>query len=303
MLLLDVKAAFDSVWHEGLIYKMIRMNFPTEIIKIIQCFLKDRTFQVHIGSQSSRIFEVPAGCPQGSCLSPILYNIYTADFPNLDYCTMSVFADDTAIICSGNLAQEIINKLQRALTEVTLYFNRWKIMLNASKSQAIYFTRKRKECFIPQNNFNVQGMSIQWDNTVKYLGVILDPKLKFKEHVAYIINKINVLTRILYPFINRNSKINIVNKKLIVKSIFHAVMFYAAPAWACIAKCHIKKLQVSQNKLLKLIFNLPWFFSTTRLHTLAGIELVDCKLERLLQNFKRRCTYSDFIHINELASI
>ena len=89
----------------------------------------------------------------------------------------------------------------------------------------------------------------------------------------------NLLTRALYPFINRNSKLNINNKKLILKSIFHPTMFYAAPVWAQIAKCHIKKLQASENKLLKLIFNLSWYFATHRLHFLTKPELVENKLD------------------------
>ena len=61
-------------------------------------------------------------------------------------------------------------------------------------------------------------------------------------------------------------------------------MFYAAPVWAQIAKCHIKKFQVSQNKLLKLIFDL--------FHVLTKIELVENKLDRLFHS------YSEYHYIN-----
>lgn len=64
----------------------------------------------------------------------------------------------------------------------------------------------------------------------------------------------------MYPFINRKSKLNTDNKLLIVKVIFHAILFYAAPAWQEVSACHVKKLQVCQNKLLKMIYNLPWHF-------------------------------------------
>lgn len=303
MVLLDVKAAFDSVWHDGLVFKMINFNFPIQLTKIIYSFLHLRTFKVHIGSYSSERVSLTAGCPQGSCLSPILYNLYTADFPQLDYCALSIFADDTAILSSEILATDVITNLQRALTELHSYFNKWKIMLNTDKTQAIYFTRKRKDCFLPQSSIMFDNYPIQWEQKVKYLGVMLDPKMKFKDHIPYITDKVNILTRILYPFINRNSGLNISNKKLILKSIFHAIIFYAAPVWSTSANCHLQKLQIAQNKLLKLIYNLPWFFSTERLHSLAGIELVKDRIIRLTENFNIRCLSSGYEHINELAHL
>lgn len=66
MVLLDVKAAFDSVWHDGLIYKMLNLNFPAQLVKIIQSFLSSRTFKVHVGLDRSALIPITAGCPQGS---------------------------------------------------------------------------------------------------------------------------------------------------------------------------------------------------------------------------------------------
>ncbi|GFT55630.1 RNA-directed DNA polymerase from mobile element jockey [Trichonephila clavipes] len=67
---LDAEKAFDRVWHDGLIFKLIQLNFPSYIIKIINSYLSDRTFQVKIDKTLSRIAPISAGCPQGSILSP-----------------------------------------------------------------------------------------------------------------------------------------------------------------------------------------------------------------------------------------
>lgn len=302
MVLLDIKAAFDSVWHDGLIFKLIQLNFPPYIIKIVQNFLKSRSFRVHIGSTHSSLFNINAGCPQGSCLSPVLYNIYTADIPTVENCVMSIFADDTAILCSAKLSSDIVFNLQLALRKIFEYFTKWKIATNCEKSQAIYFSRKRKSCFLPQVNINVNNVEIKWENNVKYLGVTLDTKLTYKDHLSYIVNKCNILIRTLYPFINRSSALNTANKMLIFKSIFHAVMFYAAPVWAKSANCHLKRLQVLQNKLLKLIYNLPRLYSTAGLHQIANVDLVVVKIDKLSVNFNAKCSYSEYDHIAELAS-
>lgn len=302
MVLLDIKSAFDSVWHNGLIFKMSRFNFPIEVIKIIQSFLSNRSFNVYLGNTYSQEINITAGCPQGSCLSPILYNIFTADIPTFPDCVTSIFADDTSILCSDAFATNVISSLQSALSELQNYFNKWNILVNPEKTQAIYFTRKRKECFIPQSPLQFLSHDIHWEDNVKYLGVVLDTKLNFNHHIPYLINKINKFTRILYPLISRNSELNIENKKMIIKAIFHPIMFYGCAVWSTSAKCHLSKLQVAQNKLLKMIFKLPWHYSTRRLHALANFELVYDKIDRLTQNFNRRCEYSQYTHINELIS-
>ena len=64
MVLLDVKGAFDTVWHEGSIYKIIMYDFPIYLIKIIQNFISQRLFRVHIGSFSSHPFSFQLVAPR-----------------------------------------------------------------------------------------------------------------------------------------------------------------------------------------------------------------------------------------------
>lgn len=110
----------------------------------------------------------------------------------------------------------------------------------------------------------------------------------------------NVTTRLLYPFINRKSDLSIENKKLIIKTIFHPILFYAAPAWHDTSACHIKRLQIAQNKLLKMIFNLPFYFSTTGLHSLSNIPFVKDKINYTSERFFARCAISSYEHIRNL---
>ena len=179
MVLLDIKSAFDSVWHNGLIYKLKKFNFPIKIIKILLSFLSERSFEVYIEATHSREVHINSGCPQGSCLSPVLYNIYTADIPSFSGCIISIFADDTSILSSDMLSVNIISNLESALSELYQYFTKWKILINADKTKAIYFTRKRKPCFTPQNPLQFNNHSVPWEENLKYLGVVLDTKLLF----------------------------------------------------------------------------------------------------------------------------
>ncbi|GFT26360.1 RNA-directed DNA polymerase from mobile element jockey [Trichonephila clavipes] len=91
---LDVEKAFDRVWHDGLLLKLTELNFPPYVIMIINNFLRNRSFQIRISSTLSRTAYASPGCPQGSLLSPLLYNIFTHDFPTAPTVHICLFADD-----------------------------------------------------------------------------------------------------------------------------------------------------------------------------------------------------------------
>ena len=76
MALLDIKKALDSVWHKGLLFKMRRYNYPLFLTKLTSPFLSDRLSFVDINGTGSKLYPIPAGVPQGSLLSPRLFNIY-----------------------------------------------------------------------------------------------------------------------------------------------------------------------------------------------------------------------------------
>ena len=75
-LFLDAEAAFDRCWHSGIMYKLkVNLNLPDRIIRLISSFLTDRTLRVLFEGSLSQTVYLKAGTPQGSPLSPLIYNI------------------------------------------------------------------------------------------------------------------------------------------------------------------------------------------------------------------------------------
>ncbi|PSN42154.1 RNA-directed DNA polymerase from mobile element jockey [Blattella germanica] len=110
---LDIEKAFDKTWHEGLIYKLIKYDFPSQLVKIIACFLNNRKFRVNHNGGESSTTNIQAGVPQGSVLAPILYNIYTSDIPTSPQVNLALYADDTAIYTSNRNLRYARLTLQR----------------------------------------------------------------------------------------------------------------------------------------------------------------------------------------------
>lgn len=302
MVLLDIEKAFDTVWHNGLIYKMLKFNIPAYLCKVVQSFLSGRCFRVFVNKACSDLSYFHSGVPQGSVLSPILYNIYTSDFPFIPECRAAIYADDTAVFSSHEFALNIETNLNNGIEILLQYFHKWKIKLNEDKMQAIFFTRKRKPCFLPSGKIRVKGVELDWVPSVKYLGVNLDTRLSFNEHVTKTIKKVNVAIKMLYPFINRKSLLCNDNKIIIYKVIFQAILLYGCQVWGDCAKCHIKRLQISQNKTIKMMLNLPWHHSTLDVHRKANVELIHERIHKLNTKFITRCQFADNILVNELFS-
>lgn len=274
MVLLDLEKAFDSVWTDGLIYKLLKSDFPIYIQKILGSFLKDRSYFVKILDSTSNYYPSNSGVPQGSVLSPILFNIFLNDIPRNDKCEIALFADDTAIFTANELAADTLNDLNNYIAILESYFSSWKLKLNASKCQAIYFTRCRAIRKIPSTNLKICNQEIPWEKCIKYLGVHLEPRITYKAHVEYIVNKCNKLFKRFYPLIGWKSKFNHDNKILLYKAMILNVILYGAPLWWGAANVHLKKLQVFQNKILKVILKVPLRFRTKDVHILCNINLI-----------------------------
>lgn len=185
---------------------------------------------------------------------------------------------------------------------MTTYFNRWKIKLNQSKTEAIFFTRRRAARYLPKDTLNLNSTSIEWSKCIKYLGVLLDQKITFKQHVDNAKVRAQKYTRILYSLINRRSRLNIRNKMLIFKSIFRPIMLYGAPAWSSCAPTHRKSLQVTQNKLLKIIHDKPFCYSTRKLHNETKIDPISDTIDEMTCKFEAKFQSSENPLITGLAS-
>lgn len=76
---LDIKKAFDSVWHRGLVYKVQKAGCDMHTTRIVKSFLEDRFAKIKIDDNLSESLSINRGVPQGTRLGPLLYNIYTGD--------------------------------------------------------------------------------------------------------------------------------------------------------------------------------------------------------------------------------
>ncbi|KAJ8911161.1 hypothetical protein NQ315_013015, partial [Exocentrus adspersus] len=224
----------------------------------------DRKARVKVEGEKSTYRDLEAGVPQGTVLSPHLFNIYTSDLPRTDRTSMSLYADDTVLAAQSTEAAMAGMYLQRATDELEEWCNRWKVAINADKSTGIIFTRRPTQK--RAHEVTINGEAIQWSNNVKYLGVHLDRTMTWGHHVAETIRKAKIARARLYPLLCGESRLNLRNKLLLIKSIIQPQLTYASTAWGNACKTHLKRIQAVENIALRTAVSARWFVRNRDLH-------------------------------------
>ena len=301
LVLLDIEKAFDSVWHDALIHKLYALQFPIHLVKIIQSYLRDRKAFVDFQKESSALFDIPAGVPQGSLLSPMLFKIFINDVPKPKDCQLAIYADDTALFCDApwKNIKKLKKTLENTLAKVSNFFGDWKIKINCDKTEFAIFThsrimKRRMKDFPP----TFDGNSFQWKESVKYLGVYLDQQLNFKIHINNSISKSNKTISALYCLLKKNSTASFNSKLTIYRSYIRPVLTYACPVFTNCPKVHFNRLQIMQNKCLRMVLSAPYFTWTTELHHDTNLPTIRGFVDKLTENFYRKTNF----HSNELIS-
>lgn len=270
---LDVAQAFDKVWHEGLIKKLRRL-IPNQFCDILESYLEGRHFRVRLENFYSELKPIKAGVPQGSILGPVLFLLYTSDVPTPLNSVIATFADDTAVLTVADNAVESTKLLQRAVNEVVRWTINNKISLNTTKSVHVDFTNKQKT----YHPIEISGKQVPYSNTAKYLGMTLDAKLQWKEHIKIKKEHLELKLRNLNWLMGRKTHLSIHCKLLLYNQILKPVWMYGAQIWGCAKKTNIDVIQRFQNKVLRNIVDAPWYIRNADLHRDLNVPRVETQI-------------------------
>ncbi|KAL4092463.1 hypothetical protein QTP88_026964 [Uroleucon formosanum] len=246
---LDLSSAYDSVWKNGLLFKLAKVINCKTLLRLFERLLSDRSFKVHLDGEISKKKVLQNGLPQGSILSPVLFNVYTADIVKTNS-RKFIYADDICIVKQGKTFEEIENNLGKDLAKIQKYLKTWHLILNASKSAAIAFHLNNREANY-KIKINVNGEFIPNEDSPRYLGVKLDRALTFKPHLEGLKNKLKTRNNIISKLAGTTwgCKANTLHASAM--ALVYSAAEYCAPAWT--RSTHSKKIDIQLNHTMRII--------------------------------------------------
>jgi len=247
---LDISRAFDSVWHSGLLSKLMTAGIGGYLYRWIRDFLYDRHIRVVVNGSTSSAASINAGVPQGSILGPTLFLIFINDLNNVVSNKVCMFADDTtifSIVPNTSARKLIVDKLNDDLKNLENWSEKWLMKFNAKKTQLMIISRKKDITFNPIIFFNETLTPV---DSIKLVGVNISSKMDWSDHI----NKVAKRAGQTLGIMRKTRKILPPSAlSTIYKCRVRSTMEYCGPIWENSSNEYLKKLDCIQNKALRLI--------------------------------------------------
>lgn len=275
VIFVDLSKAFDVVSIDMLLNKLQLLGIRGLMYTIIESYLVGREQYVNMNNVSSDVLRSECGVPQGSVLGPILYSLYVLNLRCANIkARYYTYADDTALVYTADNEEILQNLVNDDLQRYTnwLYYNKLKI--NVKKTKFMLF--KQKNRFTNNISVKINDLPLEEVSHTKYLGLKIDNKLNWREHIQSLTNKIIQMIPIVYKcrtFLSKTTKYNVYN------AFFLSHFRYLLPIWGSCCKTNFELVQTLQNRVLKVLFGYNYYTHTETLYT----ELNVPKLNKILQ--------------------
>ena len=243
-LLTDLSKAFNCLSHELLVAKLHAYGFSIAALRLIHSYLTNRWQRTKINMSYSSWEEIIFGVPQGSILRPLLFNFFLRDlFFIMKETDFSSYADNTPYRTADTI-EEVIKLLERDSTMLFKWFSENQMKANISKCHLL--VNKKNEVVI-----NLGETEIKNSEYEKLLGIKVDTKLNFNEHLNDIISKasrkVNALSRVV-PYMSRSKK------KILMNSFFNSQFSYCPLIWMFHSRITNNKINRLHERCMRLIY-------------------------------------------------
>jgi hypothetical protein len=284
---LDIERAFDRVWHDGLVQKLIKIPINPNFIQLIDSFLSNRTCSVKIQNIKSRQIALQARVPQGSILSPLLYIVYCRDFPVTDAprTKTRLFADDTAVwtsqrnpaiaakILQGHLDKHLENQAKPA--QIPVHLN---VLLRSQVPPPSP----------PSPTTTYYNQAIPKLQHIRYLGVTFSKNCTLHQDVKETLKKSRNRANLLYSIRGRIRGCDSKTLYHTYKSYIRPVIEYRAPIYATLYPALLHQISACERRMLRSIFRLPDRFPSDNLHQETNTIPIQSRLKELQSRFVTR---------------
>ena len=267
---IDLQKAFDKVWKDGLLVKLLRNGIRGNMYQWTKSYLHNRRARVLVDGRCGRKILLRQGVPQGGVLSPTLFILFINDIvtelPKGVHAAL--YADDLVLWCSEEYVTTANYRMQLALDKVTSWADNWCVTINREKTKATLFSLSTK---LQVAKLTLGDTPLKLEDQQTYLGVTLDKRLTWKQHIvaaeAKARRKLNIMRKLAGTHWGANEKI----LKTVYQGTVRPHLEYGSSSWMTAAKSHQQTLDKVQNQALRIITGAMKSTPIERMEQTAGI--------------------------------
>ena len=249
----DYSSAFQSVNHRLLLHKLERSyQISGKALDWIRSYLSGREQRVVVHGKCSKWVRVRSGTPEGGLLSPLLFACFMNDLPESIRTEMLMFADDVKLYGRVDSVTDV-NFIQAQLDNLCEWSDRWMLKLNPDKCKVLTLTLRRNPVV---GVYAIKGVALERVQVMRDLGILLDQRLTFGEHVEHTVRKANrALGMLMRTFATgkRGRSFDMSNHRAILSTYFanvRSILEYGSVVWSGAARSHIQRIERVQEKFL-----------------------------------------------------
>ena len=248
---MEFSRAFDTVTHAKLLFKLKAYGISGDLLNFISYFLSDRSDCTKVGNSYSSSTKIRSGIVQGSCLGPLLFVLFINDIVrnlNIDT-TAKMYADDMKIYAKINIEQDAIN-FQKSLDAIYKWSKDWQLQISLHKCFIILLDRRSQRYGFNSFCFKLGDFIIDRKSTVRDLGVKVDAKLSFSDHISRIVMTAYQRSNLIFrSFTSKNPASLIRAFKVYVRPLLE----YNSQVWSPITMKDIISIEKVQKQFTKRI--------------------------------------------------
>ena len=257
----DFRKCFDTINHQIILNKMEMYGIRGIFLKLIECYLTNRTQSVRISTEISSPRAITVGTPQGSNLSSLIFLLAINDLPNISNRFSSIlFADDLTMSfrCDELNAELLCNaELEKFLNWTTAN----KLSVNIDKTYCIAHTYRD----INTNNLNISinNINLNFYEYGLFLGVTIDSKMKFSIHIDNVCNKLSKAIGIIYKLSNEGAPKSVLT--MLYYSLAYPYINYNVSSYAGTFDSHLNRIFLLQKRLVRIVNKSEYLEHTDKL--------------------------------------
>lgn len=256
---LDLKKAFDCLDHKIFIEKLKKLRLSESFFNLLVSYFADRLQRVDINGVKSSFSNIQNGTFQGSVLGPMTFIFYINSIFNLNIRgSIQLYADDIVLVYGENSPSELKTAIESDLKIIRDFLSAHSLSLNPTKSQFVLFPGRQRHT-IPLGSKYLEDFSVKCNNEelkrvsfIRYLGLIIDEFLEFKDHIIHISKKISSM---IYAIRRIRDVINLKVLKQLYFSYVYSHLIFMNPIWSVAKQELINRLFILQKKSLRFIYH------------------------------------------------